>query len=39
MPITSFVTIDDIDVSRYVMSVDMDFVIGTPDSIKKTNDH
>ena len=32
MPMVSFVTIDDVDVSRYVMSVDTDFVIGTPDA-------
>lgn len=32
MPLVSFVTIDDVDVSRYVMSVDTDFVIGTPDA-------
>jgi len=32
MPLVSFVTIDDADVSKYVMSVDTDFVIGTPDA-------
>jgi hypothetical protein len=32
MPLVSFVTIDDVDVSRFVMSVDTDFVIGTPDA-------
>ncbi len=32
IPLASFVTIDDVDVSRYVLSVDTDFVIGTPDA-------
>lgn len=32
MTLVSFVTIDDVDVSRYVLSVDTDFVIGTPDA-------
>jgi hypothetical protein len=32
MPLVSFVIIDDIDASRYVLGVDTDFIIGTPDA-------